>query len=187
MNSDQEIEALPRTLKTMLRAPFPQQAAAPNDDFSRDSWQTFFADAPDRLIHLVAGGYHDHEDDDPVNRTHAFDDLWSASDERHQAIYRRCAGLLTEALGPGRVLSKNDLDAIYLRLGKPDHPGFEQSTPPVLLNPEAINFSTWRFEITWWQVDGRLVLLHHVGDQGDGDFQFAVSLCVLPDGPAGHP
>lgn len=146
-------------------------------------------------MHLIGGGYHDCEADDYENEDETDDeeeDCWElfyARDKQYEDLYRRSVAIVAGLLGPGRVISTRDLDFRNLDRDEPEYSHFKQDMPAVLLDScdddeGCIAVSSGEFhglEFTWWKTEGRLVLLHYVSATGDGDFQFAVSLCVLPD------
>lgn len=181
---DRLLGELPAELQRLLHAPFPSVEAPPNASFSREEWQRWFADAPDRLVHSIADGYRDCESGDDEDPIDDFDEAWRGFDDAFRPMARRCVAVLEQELGPARLLSVNDLWSLAAPgWYTPDHPDFERDLPPRLRNGEILLTSIDRTDIAWWRTGGRLVLLHYIGVKGDGDVHFAIALVVLADAP----
>lgn len=173
-------------LQNLLNTPFPDTPSEPNDDCSWEPWQVFLSNGPGRLIEVISLDYHDCVSDEEDEDEIPCDDLFYDHDKNYRAIYRQCVTLASEAMGAGTVLTRDDIKAYCYRdtsvshIFKPSGPTVFDSTPLHLFNTELVLYTEWKMELTYWIKGDRIAFVHYAGDKGDDDFQFAVSVGVLP-------
>lgn len=180
------IDGVFSSLQQLMNHPFPSEAAEPNDDFSNEGWQRFYADSPHRLIQVISWAYFDCITDEEDENEKPCDELFDDYDGRYRNIYMQCVENITAAWGEGKIVLGNDMMAYGCRNSVnswylPSSPDIFETVPTILLNPAMTLHSLWKTELTYWVKGDRIGFVHYIGDKGDDDFYFAVSIGVMSE------
>ncbi|MEH6460164.1 hypothetical protein [Chitinimonas sp. JJ19] len=158
---DERLEQAPQTLAALLARPFPTELAEPNTTYAWEFYQTFLADAPDRLIDVLCGDYHDSEADRWDNEDEEAEEPETLYDYEasYDRIYERAISAVEQVMGPA------------VRITGPSDSGEH-------FDDTLFNFDS--SELAYWLHGDRIALIHYASHAGDGDFQLSVSAAVIP-------
>ena len=166
---DTRIAATPATLDTLLATPFPEQPAAPNDDYAWEFYQAFLADAPRRLVRIVTADYHDPQQAEPGD-AETLDDY----EKSYRDYFGRAVAATEARWGKAQRTQKPGYRVLADMWGRGEH-----------LRDAGIPFDDELFafdacEIAYWVKGERVALVHYAAHNGDDDFQLSVCACVVP-------
>lgn len=170
---ESRIQQAPQTLKDLLAKPFPLQHDPPNDTYAWGDYCAFLANSPRRLIEIISADYHDTDEDEASP-----DETWQDYRSSYNRILEEAVSAVAAVFGPGQRLHKPSLTQLKSDWGRGKKLGSQTGTDHLHFDDDLFEFD--EAEIVYWQLEGRVALIHSAHAWGDGDFQMSVCACVVP-------